>query len=94
MKQYLINVVLKLLLVGLLLIEFFLEVFNLVGETFLSHSQIINDKRKILVNSVEMFQFLTHFTCLLIEFVDFFLARSDVSFKLFDFVIKHEFELL
>jgi hypothetical protein len=31
---------------------------------------------------------------LFIELMDFFLTRSDISFKLFNFVIKHEFELL
>lgn len=94
MEQNFVNVVFELLLIGLLLIQFFLEVFNFMGQTFLSHTQIINNKCKILVNSVEMLQFLAHFACLFIEFVNFFLTRSDISFKLFNFVIKHELELL
>ena len=68
--------------------------FNFMCKTFLSHTQIIDDKRKVLIDSVEMLQFLAHFTCLFIELMDFFLTRSDISFKLFNFVIKHEFELL
>lgn len=41
-----------------------------------------------------MFQLLSHFVSLLIKLLDCYLTRTDISFKLLDFVIKHKLELL
>jgi len=94
MMKALKNIVLKLLFKSLLLIKALSQMSDLVCETFLSHSQIINDQSKILIDSIEVFQFLSHFVCLLIQLLDFDFSGSNVTLKLLDLVIKDEFKLL
>jgi len=88
------NIVLELLLVSLLLIKVLSQVFDLGGQTLLSHSEIINDKSKILIDSVEMLQLLPHDVGLLLELLNFNFSWADISLELLDFVIKNELELL
>jgi len=88
------NIVLELLLVSLLLIKVLSQVFDLGGQTLLSHSEIIHDKSKILIDSVEMLQLLPHDVGLLLELLNFNFSRADISLELLDFVIKNELELL
>jgi len=88
------NIVLELLLVSLLLIKVLSQVFDLGGQTLLSHSEIIHDKSKILIDSVEMLQLLPHDVGLLLELLNFNFSWADISLELLDFVIKNELELL
>ena len=87
------NIILEFLFIAFLLFKLLSQILNLVGQTFLSHSKIINDQSQILVNSVEVLQLLSHLICLLVKFLDFKLSWANISLKLLDFVIKHEFEL-
>jgi hypothetical protein len=48
------NIVFKLFLEALLLIELFSQMGNLVSETFLAHAQIINNQGKVLIDSVKV----------------------------------------
>jgi hypothetical protein len=59
-------IILELLFEAFLLIELFSQVSDFIGQTFLSHTQIINDKSEILIHSVEVLQLLSHLICLLI----------------------------
>jgi len=88
------NIVLELLLVSFLLIKVLSQVFDLGGQTLLSHSEIIHDKSKILIDSVEMLQLLPHDVGLLLELLNFNFSWADISLELLDFVIKNELELL
>jgi len=88
------NIVLELLLVSFLLVKVLSQVFDLGGQTLLSHSEIIHDKSKILIDSVEMLQLLPHDVGLLLELLNFNFSRADISLELLDFVIKNELELL
>ena len=54
------DVILELLFVVLLFIQALSEILNLVSQTFLSHSQIIDDKGQVLVDTIEMLQLLSH----------------------------------
>lgn len=94
MVQALIDIVLELLLVGFLFVKFCAEVLHFVSQTFLSHSEIINDQGQVLIYPVEVFQLLTHFVGLLIQSLNFRFSWTNVSLKLLDLVIKYEFELL
>jgi len=88
------NIVLELLLVSFLLVKVLSQVFDLGGQTLLSHSEIIHDKSKILIDSVEMLQLLPHDVGLLLELLNFNFSWADISLELLDFVIKNELELL
>jgi len=88
------NVILKLLLEAFLLIELLSQMGNLVSETFLAHAQIINNQGKILIDSVEVLQFLSHFVGLLIQLLDLDFTGSNVTLELLYLIIKHELELL
>ena len=88
------DIILELLFVVLLFIQALSEILNLISQTFLSHSEIIHDKSKILIDSVEMLQLLPHDVGLLLELLNFNFSWADISLELFDFVIKNELELL
>ena len=75
-----VNVVLEHLFVVLLLLKRLFLLAHLVLQTFLPHSQIIYDESKVLVDAVEVLQFLFHFACLLLKLLDFNLSRADVAF--------------
>ena len=87
------NIILELLFKLLLLIQLVSKVLNFIGKTFLSHSEIIDDQSKILIDSVEMLEFLSHLISLLIKFLDFKFSGSNISLKLLNLVIKHELKL-
>eukprot|EP00356_Strombidium_inclinatum_P008187 CAMPEP_0170487790 /NCGR_PEP_ID=MMETSP0208-20121228/6521_1 /TAXON_ID=197538 /ORGANISM="Strombidium inclinatum, Strain S3" /LENGTH=383 /DNA_ID=CAMNT_0010762185 /DNA_START=120 /DNA_END=1273 /DNA_ORIENTATION=+ len=91
--QALEDVVLKLLLVALLLVEVLPQVLHFVGETFLAHTEIVDDEGQVLVDTVEVLELLSHLVCLLIEVGDFLLSGANVSLELFNFIIEHELEL-
>jgi hypothetical protein len=86
------HIVFEFLFVALLLIELLSQVVDLVRESFLSHPEVVDDQSQVLVDPVEMFELLSHFVRLLIQFLNFQLSRSDISFQFLDFVIQHEFE--
>jgi len=64
------NVILELLLVAFLLLKLLSQVLHFVGETLLSHSEIVNDQGEVLVHSVEVFQLLSHLVSLLVQFLN------------------------
>jgi len=88
------DVILELLLVVLLFIQALSEILDLVSQTFLSHSQIIDDKGQVLIDTIEMLQLLSHLVGLLVQLLDLKFSWPDISFELLDFVIEHELELL
>jgi hypothetical protein len=65
---------------------------DFISETLLSHAKIVDYKGQVLVHSVEVLKFLTHFVCLLIKSLDFYFTRSNITLKLFNLVIKDELE--
>jgi hypothetical protein len=88
------NIVLELLLEALLVIELFSQVSHLISQALLSHSKIINDQSKILVNTIKMLKLLSHLVCLFIELLDLNFTGSNVTLKFLNLVIEHELELL
>jgi hypothetical protein len=52
--QRLIYIILEFLFVGLLLIKFLSEILHFICETFLSHSEIIHNKSKVLIDSIKV----------------------------------------
>ena len=87
MMKGLIDVIFKLLLVVFLFVQILSQILDLVGQAFLSHSQIINNQSKVLVDSVEMLQLLSHFVSLFIELLDLKFSWSNISLQLLDLVI-------
>jgi len=87
------NIIFEFFLIAFLLIKILSKILNFCSETFLSHSEIVYDKSQVLIDSVEMFQLLSHNISLLLELLNFNLSWTDISLKLFDFVIKDELEL-
>jgi hypothetical protein len=87
------HIIFELLLETLLFIKLCSEILDFVSQTFLSHSQIINNQSQVLVDSIEMSQFLSHLVCLLIQLLDIKLSWTNVSLQFFDFVIQYELEL-
>jgi len=67
---------------------------NLIGKTLLSHSKIINNQSQVLVDSIEVLEFLSHLVGLLVEHLNFKFSRTNVSLKLLDLVIQDKFEFL
>ena len=88
------DVVLELLLEAFLLIKLLPQVSDLISETLLAHSQIINNKCEVLIHTVEVLELLTHLVGLLIQLLDLDLAGSNVTLELLDLVVKNELELL
>ena len=88
------NIIFELFLVALLFIKNCLQGPDLIGETLLSHSEIINNQSQVLVHSIKMLQFLSHLIGLFVQFLDIKLPWSNISLKLLDLVIKHKLELL
>lgn len=88
------DVILELLFVVLLFIQALSEILNLISQTFLSHSQIIDDKGQVLVDTIEVLQLLSHLVGLLVQLLDLKFSWSNISFELLDFVIEHKLELL
>lgn len=69
------------------------ETFDFVGETLLSHSQVVDNECQVLVDSVEVLELLTHLIRLLIELLNLDFSRPNISLQLLDLVIKYELEL-
>jgi len=88
------HVIFELLLEALLLIELGPEILDLVSETLLSHSEIVDDQGQVLVDSVEVSELLSHLVGLLIELLDVELPWPNISLQLLDLVVEHELELL
>jgi hypothetical protein len=57
-------------------------------------SKVVNHTAKALVQLVEFLQLVVHIQRLLFKNPDVFLEGRYVFFKFFDFVVKHEFELV
>lgn len=90
--QCLVNVILELLFVRLLLVKLLSKILDLIGETFLPHSEIIDDKSQVLVHPIEVFQLLSHLVGLLVKRLDLELSWTDVTLQLLDLVVENEFE--
>lgn len=69
------------------------KTFDFVRETLLSHSQVIDNKCQVLVDSIEVLQFLAHLVRLLVELLNFDFSRPNISLELLDLIIKYELEL-
>ena len=87
------DIILEFLLVALLLVQLLPQVFDLGGQTLLSHSQIVNDQSQVLVHPVKMLQLLPHDVGLLLKLLDLDLSWADVSLQFLDFIIQDELEL-
>lgn len=94
MVQALKDIILELLLVAFLTIKYLTKVLNLVGETLLSHSEIIDNQSQILVNTIKVFELLSHLVCLFIEHLNFKLTWPNVSLKFLDLIVEHKLEFL
>ena len=70
------------------------QISDLISEALLPHPKVINNQSKVLVHPIEVLELRSHLVRLLIQILYLDLSRSDVSLKLFDFVVKHELELL
>lgn len=91
--EYLEHIILKFLLVTLLLVKLLSKVLNFSGETFLPHSEIINNQSQVLVDPIEVLQLLSHDIGLLLELLNFNFSWTDISLELLDLVIQDELEL-
>jgi hypothetical protein len=67
--------------------------FNQLQHFFLSSPQIIHSEPKLTVHNIESFELVVHIIRLFFKFIDFGFSRRDVSFQVFDSVVKHKFEL-
>jgi len=68
--------------------------FDQILHVLLSGSELIHNVTKIGIDLVVMSQVLVHVVGLLLQSGDLHASWGDVSLQLFDFVIKHELELL
>jgi len=68
--------------------------FDQILHVLLSGSELIHNITKIGIDLVVMSQVLVHVVGLLLQSGDLHASWGDVSLQLFDFVIKHELELL
>jgi len=93
MMEALEDIVLELLLEALLFIKLLPQMSDLICQTFLSHTQIVHDKRKILVNTIEMLELLTHLISLLIQFLNLDLTGSNITLEFLNLVVEDELEL-
>lgn len=57
-------------------------------------SEVIDNVSEVGIDLIVMFEILVHLVGLLLKPRNFHLSRGDVSLELFDFVVKHELELL
>lgn len=87
------DVILELLLEALLLIKILSQMSDLIGQAFLTHAQVIDNKSQVLVNTIEMLELLTHLVSLLVKLLDFNFTGSNVTLKLLNLVIQDELEL-
>jgi len=94
LEQTFVDVLHKFLLVSFLLVGNQLEVLHLLHEAILSHSQVINNQLQVFVNASEMVDFLLHRVGLLLKLIQLFLAGTNVTLQLLDFVVKHKLKLL
>jgi hypothetical protein len=87
------NVIFKVLFVTFLLIKFVSQLLDFISQTFLSHSQVINDKSQVLIYSIKEFKFNSHLVGAFVQVlnIDFFWAN--VSFEFFDLIIQHKLKL-
>ena len=87
------DIILELSLVVLLVIKLHSENFDFVGETLLSHSQVVDNECQVLVDSVEVLELLAHLVCLLVEFLNLDLSGTNISLQFLDLVVEYELEL-
>ena len=88
------EILLKSPLCLLLLINDSLKFAGFPSQTFLSHSQLVDDQDKVLVHSVELLLLRSHLVCHFIELLDLGLLRTDVLSEFLDLVVQNELELL
>ena len=92
-EKHLLDVILEALHFSVLAVNLCFHNVESLGQTLLSHPEIIDNEDKVLIDSVEVLLFSAHLVGLLIEFLNLDLFWTDVSFKLFDFVIENKLEL-
>jgi len=65
---------------------------NFISKALLTHAQVIDDEGKVLINTVEVLELLTHLVSLLIQLLDFNFTGSNVTLEFLDLIIKYELE--
>lgn len=73
------DIIFELLLEALLFIKFGSKILDLISETFLPHSEIIDNQCQVLIDSIEMSELLSHLVSLLIQFLNIKLSWADIS---------------
>ena len=89
-----VEILLKAALHFLLLVDGLLKLGRLLGESLLSHAEIVDDEHQVLVYAVELLLLGSHLIGLLIKLLNLHIFRADVSLELLDLVVEHELELL
>jgi hypothetical protein len=81
------NVIGELLLLVCLLIQAYPEIGDFISQAFLSHAQIVDYQCQILVHSIEVLELAPHLVGLVVEILDLFFSRPNVSLELLDLVV-------
>ena len=93
LEQLLLDVVLEVFNHAILPHDLVLHLIGCLGQTFLSHSQIVHDQNQVLIDSIEVFLLRAHLICLFVKFLDLDLLRANVSLQLLDLVVENELKL-
>ena len=93
LEQHLLDIIFESFHCIILTGNFVLHLVCSFAKALLSHAKIVYDQDKILVDSVKVFLFRSHFVGLLVKFLNLDFLRANVSFQLLDLVIQNEFEL-
>ena len=91
--ERLIHIIFEFFNLSVLFTSFLHERFQFTFKAHLTKNKILDNELQVLVNSVEMLNFLLHLSSHLLKFSDFHFSGSNVSFEFFNFVIKHKLEL-
>ena len=93
LEQLLLDIVLEVLNHAILPHDLVLHLIGCLGQTFLSHSQIVHDQNQVLIDSIEVFLLRAHLICLFVKFLDLDLLRANVTLQLLDLVVENELKL-
>lgn len=94
LEEHLLDIVLESLHGVHLAAAFVLHLVGSLAQTFLSHTQIINNQHQVLIDPVEVFLLTSHLIGLLVELLDDHFLGTDVSLQLLNLIVKNELEFL